>query len=245
MKKLIVIIAMFVVGMTTFAQNMKEVVYLKNGSIIKGIIIEQVPNQSLKIQTADGSIFVYNISEVEKITKEAVKPTYSTNLSDEEEEEEDDNKASGNGLKTRFRILMETGYQFGLGDECASFSSAPFNISLGCQIGSHFYVGGGVGIRYLFNEEDGYFALPIFANIRYDILNKRISPFIDVKGGYTPIDISGFFWSGAAGCRFRLGDRFALSASLGVELQDYEAYSWYSTKTETSIGLFTHIGIEF
>jgi hypothetical protein len=48
-----------------------DVVYLKNGSIIKGIITEQKPNQSLKIQTKDGSTFVYNYSDIEKVTKES------------------------------------------------------------------------------------------------------------------------------------------------------------------------------
>ncbi len=52
-------------------ENLQDVVYLKNGSIIRGLIIEQVPNKSLKIQTADKSVFVYDINEVEKITKEA------------------------------------------------------------------------------------------------------------------------------------------------------------------------------
>ena len=48
----------------------QDVVYLKNGSKIKGVLIEQIPNKSLKIQTKDGSIFNYNMDEVEKITKE-------------------------------------------------------------------------------------------------------------------------------------------------------------------------------
>ncbi|MFN5983557.1 MAG: hypothetical protein ACK479_08835 [Fluviicola sp.] len=47
-----------------------DVVYLKNGSIIRGQIIEQIPNQSLKIRTNDGSVFVYKMEEVEKIVKE-------------------------------------------------------------------------------------------------------------------------------------------------------------------------------
>jgi TM2 domain-containing membrane protein YozV len=34
------------------------------------VIVEQVPGESLKIQTADGSVFVYGIDEVEKMTKE-------------------------------------------------------------------------------------------------------------------------------------------------------------------------------
>ena len=56
-----------------FAQNnFQDVVYLKNGSMIRGMIIEEVPNESLKIETADGSLFVFSISEIEKITKERV-----------------------------------------------------------------------------------------------------------------------------------------------------------------------------
>lgn len=47
-----------------------DVVYIKNGSIIKGIIIEQIPNVQIKIQTKDGSIFVYKMDEIERITKE-------------------------------------------------------------------------------------------------------------------------------------------------------------------------------
>jgi len=49
-----------------FAQgSMQDVVYLINGSIIKGIIIEQVPNKSIKIQTKDGSVFFYRMDEID------------------------------------------------------------------------------------------------------------------------------------------------------------------------------------
>ena len=50
-----------------------DVVYLKNGSIIKGMIIEQIPNVSLKIKTLGGSVFVYKMDEVVKMTKELSK----------------------------------------------------------------------------------------------------------------------------------------------------------------------------
>lgn len=52
------------------AQSTRDVVYLKNGGVVKGTIIEQVPNQSLKIETSDGSVFVYQMSDIEKIGKE-------------------------------------------------------------------------------------------------------------------------------------------------------------------------------
>lgn len=57
-----------------YAQQWIEVVYLKNGGQIRGVVIEQVPGESLKVQTSDGCIFVYQMSEVEKITKEQNQP---------------------------------------------------------------------------------------------------------------------------------------------------------------------------
>ena len=51
-------------------QQLIDVVYLKNGSVIKGTIIEVVPNVQLKIQTKDGSIFANKFDEIEKMTKE-------------------------------------------------------------------------------------------------------------------------------------------------------------------------------
>ncbi|MFY0685882.1 MAG: hypothetical protein JXQ90_01890 [Cyclobacteriaceae bacterium] len=52
------------------AQQLRDVVYLHNGSVIKGIIIEQVTNESIKIETADGSLFVFQMSEVQRIERE-------------------------------------------------------------------------------------------------------------------------------------------------------------------------------
>ena len=59
-------------GMTfAFAQgNMQDVVYLKNGSIIRGEIIEMVSGETVKIQTADGSVFVHAFADVERFSKE-------------------------------------------------------------------------------------------------------------------------------------------------------------------------------
>lgn len=71
MKKLF--LSMFLLGIFYIGvaqTNAIDVIYCKNGSVLKGIIIEQIPNESVKIQTADGSVFVYKISDIEKMTKE-------------------------------------------------------------------------------------------------------------------------------------------------------------------------------
>jgi hypothetical protein len=44
-----------------------DTVYLKNGSIIKGQIVEHTPEVSYKIRTSDGSIFVFEAGEILKV----------------------------------------------------------------------------------------------------------------------------------------------------------------------------------
>ena len=67
---IIMCVLVFAVVSHASAQNYQDVVYLRNGSIIRGVIIEQIPNESLKIQTPGGSVFVHRMSEVLKIAKE-------------------------------------------------------------------------------------------------------------------------------------------------------------------------------
>lgn len=72
MKKILSFLMLISIGFIGFSQQTyQDVVYLKNGGIIRGMIIEQIPNKSLKIETADKSVFVYQIDEIEKMTKEA------------------------------------------------------------------------------------------------------------------------------------------------------------------------------
>jgi len=70
----IILVISFLVGYTVPATaadpQMEDVVYLKNGSIIRGMIVEQIPNEQLKIQTSDGSVFVFTFDEIERIAKE-------------------------------------------------------------------------------------------------------------------------------------------------------------------------------
>lgn len=71
MKKLIFTLFLFFLSASfIYSQQYEDVVYLKNGSIIHGTIIEQVPNESIKIKTKDGNVFVYSTEEISKITRE-------------------------------------------------------------------------------------------------------------------------------------------------------------------------------
>ena len=73
--------------------------------------------------------------------------------------------------------------------------------SHGYQFSNFFFLGGGVGI----NEcTETNVMVPIFADLRVNILDKRISPIIDFKWGYAVGDHHGVYLSFNAGVRFGL-----------------------------------------
>lgn len=74
MKKIkqIVIIILLLPTMV-LAQKKIDVVYLNNGSIIRGIVLDSA-KQSVSISTFCGNLFVYNKSDVKEIRRERYKP---------------------------------------------------------------------------------------------------------------------------------------------------------------------------
>ena len=61
------LLALILVSQAT-GQEREDAVYLKNGGIIRGIILEQIPGESLKIQTQGGNVFVHVMDEIEMIS---------------------------------------------------------------------------------------------------------------------------------------------------------------------------------
>ena len=70
LNRLYAVVVVALIGSASLVAQQRDVIELKNGSVIKGIITEQVPGVSYKIETGDGSVMVYSASDVEKITKE-------------------------------------------------------------------------------------------------------------------------------------------------------------------------------
>ncbi len=221
------------------AQNLQDVVYLKNGSILRGIIIEQVPNQSLKIKTADGSVFVCEFPQVLKITKE-----------------EPVGKSGHGSMYNRFAssFTRPAGYRgfvdFGgaigtgdLGDGVVSLST-----SHGYQFNPYLFLGAGIGMEYHTNWES--FFVPVFADVRGYILPGRISPYVGLKVGYSFGDGSGLYLNPTVGASFMISKKFAMNLSLGYNLQkadmDYYYNDYYIGESKENIGGFTiKLGVEF
>ena len=68
-KWLAALFLMAVSTLTASATDLVDVVYLKNGSVIRGTLLEAAPEGNIRIETADGSLFVYRTDEVAYIAK--------------------------------------------------------------------------------------------------------------------------------------------------------------------------------
>ncbi len=53
-----------------YSQQYQDVIYLKNGDIVKGVIIENVPDKYVKVEVTNGSIITLSYSNILKFTKE-------------------------------------------------------------------------------------------------------------------------------------------------------------------------------
>ncbi len=221
MKKALLVLFLIIGSITvSIAQNVQEVVYLKNGSVVRGSVIEQVPNVSLKIQTADGSVFAYQMSEVDKITKEEsryVGRNYSPF-----------NNHSGNDIG--YRGYIDLGYTLGTG--IFALDRIELTTSHGYQLIPYLFVGAGAGLSYYSDLES--FALPIFANVRAYILDNSISPYVDLKIGYSVLDLKGFYMNPSIGCKV-----YAFNVSAGYALQKQK--EWDINRG----GISLKIGFEF
>ena len=240
MKKVsLLLLLLLLISAYAGAQNRyQEVVYLKDGSIVRGIVIEQVPNASLKIKTADGSIFAYPMTEVKRITKEPLRTR----------QREASQRYKSENLRG-YKGFVDAGYQFDLSGHNAN--SFEVLTSHGYQFNNYIFVGGGGGIIYYTGLDKPF--LPFFSNFRVNFSQQHATPFADVKLGYSAGDMPGAYFSLGLGMRIKVVDRKAINLRLeyAAQQQGYEwefhtnnGYNYYNDLvTVSSLGF--KVGFEF
>lgn len=239
-RKLLLTFISFIFIGNVFSQSLHDVVYLKNGSVIRGIIIEQTSNESIKIQTKDRNIFVFKFDEITSIKKEeAIR----------EKDLEKIGSSSSNGLKHGINLepslILAPEVDGEEGKKKQFLTHA--QLSANCQLNNYIALGIGAGFRS-YNFEDSY--VPLYGQFRVNFKNKPISPFLETSLGY------GFALSEerTGGAMFNLAFGFAKKMNQGqlrfgliVDIfdrnysDDYRPASendyFYYDNTSTSFGL--------
>jgi hypothetical protein len=203
---------------TAFAQdNMEDVLYLKNGNVYRGTLIETVPNETYKIQIAGGSIFTVTVAEVQKITKE---PRYRSAppAQANPRAQAPDPRMERSRHQSKYDSTYVPGFKkkrkyFFVGELRAAPNNGGVRIVNGYKFGRFGYLGIGVGIdgasfsqgrnldpnmNYNYrNYSDGVY-LPIYIRYAGDILKKQITPFYYVEMGYAAHP-DGIYFPGGGG----------------------------------------------
>lgn len=232
MKKLVLLLTLLLcISTYASAQNYTEVVYLKNGSVIKGVIVEQIPNVSLKIKTSDGSLIICNMDDVSKITKE--------------ERYKKDYRQNPRSTLKGYKGFVDFGFIGDINDNDAN--KVEISTSHGYQFNNYFYVGGGLAAS-IYTDLD-LVTVPFFVDFRANFINKKITPFADIKTGYSVGDIEGLYVTTSVGVRFSLKSKKAINLKLEYNYQQYDYYDggyyYYDDDVLDYAGLGVKVGFEF
>lgn len=96
MKKILLALCFVALAMAGMAESVvRDVVKLKDGSVVKGSIIEMTPNQSVQLTTQDGNILVYQMADILEISHEEIAEVSDIDLSQTDNAGEEDDCSKG------------------------------------------------------------------------------------------------------------------------------------------------------
>jgi hypothetical protein len=191
-----------------------DAVYLKNGAIVHGRIIEVIPHKQLTIETVNRIVLAYQFCDVEKYYKRtcsseernrsSVKNKRENNATINFEENHKSNSSSSrSGIRRGYQYIGETGFAMGVGTDALNCFNA--NLIPGFRFNTHFSLGGGTGIRIYststkgkpFSDNHSWYtepsaqddlsvtlAIPILSEVRIECADRKFSPYLSLGLGY-------------------------------------------------------------
>jgi len=216
MNRNLLAIAFLLIHIIAIAQSREDVIHLKNGSILKGKVLEIVPGVRTSIEIVGHNVLVFPDSVIQMILlNQKILTKEKENMASPVEMAASVNFYGGSENSGGF--LFVTSYRF------------PFRMSTGA----------GIGIEW-FNHQQ----IPFLADVRYCFLKGSWSPFIYAQGGYAvPLSQDGDdSWTEyhggplaavGAGMRFNFSKHNALVFNVGYRYQKTETvtnpYPWSSS----------------
>lgn len=166
MKKSLLVAALFAFfGLNAAAQSNNQTVYLKNGSVVTGFVLEEVPGKTIKMKTKDGNIFVYNMEDVERITHE---------------EKKSDDQADQTGHKG-----LDFGVDLGVNIGTKGGGTSPFvGLTLGKRFTKNFYWGIGAGVDIPTGDTEVMLPFTTDFRVYIPINGTKITPYMHMSTGF-------------------------------------------------------------
>jgi hypothetical protein len=246
MKNLIIIV-LLLIGTTINAQvNGTETFHLTNGSLIKGVVVEYVPNISYTVKTDNGSMFIIEVVNIVKVTRSMEETTSKTVR----------NKTTNSFYRPGYKLIAESGLGLGMG----TYGLDVFKLDLiyGKRFDENWFVGPGLALRQPLPSDD-YSFISLLVNGRYCLTPKsEITPFVSTSVGVAFNSTDGFNDGGllvnpAIGINIEKLNNVLLHASLGYDAMQMPFYvliqdqtqAWLHRKIRFSEAFVFHIGVSF
>jgi hypothetical protein len=163
------IVLLLAYGANSQSYFMQEVIYLHNGSVIKGLIIEEKPGKSYVIKTSDNNVIVCNYEDVLKITREV--PQESTQVAVPEAPKQASSK--------KMNLLLGCSLYGEMNSESGTGSTG-IEASIDFKTTPYITTGFGIGL----DGYDGLKWMPIFAELKIDLGDGKSKPFLYGRCGY-------------------------------------------------------------
>jgi hypothetical protein len=209
-------------GLSARAQN--DLVRLKDGSVVRGTVIEYIVGDHIRIRTDEGNVHEFKANQIEKTSVGG--------------------KASIE-LKTRGYFNISA-LQVAIGNNGYRAVATPgFTMVNGWQWNDHLLTGLGVGIESMGDQMQA----PIFLDGRWKFFKGSFSPFAGAMAGYAlPLQGTGRYYyydfapnyidknyggitlGAQAGFMAQMGQHFGMTGAIGYRYQnqrrDYTQYYW-------------------
>lgn len=141
-----------------------------------------------------------------------------------------------------YRAFYEVGYGAALyPSEDYTGDLLEIGTSQGFQFNNSIYLGGGVSFNNYFSDGTTYFEVPVFVDFRWNIINKKVTPYVNPRIGYGFGVLRGGFIKATIGVRFGLKNRHAMN--VGISYSSQADNHENECKDQTNAGIT--VGFEF
>jgi len=162
-------------------------------------------------------------------------------------EENSENFNDSKSKQSKLIGIVEMGFLQGIGSNSDRLSKdeLKLNIILGYKINPYFSLGLGTGLRYFLVEQGTL--VPLFADFRTNLLDKKVSPYLSLGVGYTfnlknNFEGVAFLLNPNVGVNIKTSDKHTFNLGIGYEMHLMDKYSSYYEESGT---ISIVIGVQF
>lgn len=205
----------------------QDVVYLKNGSIIRGQLQESPSPAVVRLETIGQNLFVFKQEEVERVAREYAKANFKYPY-------------------TRgYQHITDVGISIGYKPTVNALSDPDRSVDVSIQTfnGYQFMPALAVGLTTAIDTYGSLTLLPVALGIRGDITKTKVRPYYGLDAGYALDWLSnphavanqdgGFLWSPTLGLKFNSQKTHAFILNLGYRNQKATAETRSGNVTTT------------